>query len=117
MRKRRQPRVAAASVTHRPTVNHTTGRTVPVWPETLDAPDAPRTAAAVGIMLDERFSRLVHTARPAGRTVVTSELSLDLAAMPGAATGSLRSAGELLAVSPDAALAHARLYDDADALV
>lgn len=85
-----------------------------MWPETFAGAYSPTT---LGVMVDEQFSRLTHTVRPRARSVVTSELSVDLVRMTGAATGSLYTDGEVLAVSDDEALARASVRDQADALI
>lgn len=87
------------------------------WPTTYDRGEAGYTAATVGVMVDESFSRAVHPIRPPGRSVVTTELSIDLVAFDGRGDGSLRAAGEVLAASADSALARAELTDHADAVV
>lgn len=87
------------------------------WPATYDRGEAGYSAAAVGVMIDESFSRAVHRIRPPGRSVVTTELSIDLVAFDGRGEGSLRAAGEVLAASANSALARAELTDHADAVV
>jgi acyl-coenzyme A thioesterase PaaI-like protein len=85
-----------------------------VWPESFAGRYS---AATVGVMIDERFSTVIHGVRPTARSVVTSELSVDLVHMTGSATGALRSEGEILASSVDSALARSCVRDAAGGLV
>lgn len=88
-----------------------------IWPESYQSEDWAISFATVGIMIDECFSTVVHAARPSGRTVVTSELSLDLACPSIGAVTALVADGEVLSAGEDRALARASLRSDEAALI
>ena len=68
-------------------------------------------------MIDESFSRVTNAIRPPGRSIVTSELSIDLVEMAGSGDSSLSCDANAVAVSPTAALAHSTLQDAHGAVV
>jgi len=68
-------------------------------------------------MIDESFSRVTNAIRPPGRSIVTSELSIDLVEMAGSGDGPLSCDANAVAVSPNAALAHSTLQDAHRAVV
>jgi acyl-coenzyme A thioesterase PaaI-like protein len=68
-------------------------------------------------MIDESFSRATHAVRPPGRSIVTSELSIDLVNLTDRGGTSLSCAADVLAMSDDAALARSYIRDDDAAIV
>jgi uncharacterized protein (TIGR00369 family) len=88
-----------------------------MWPETYDGRKADYSTTTVGMMIDESFSRVVHQVRPRGRSVVTSELSVDLVDFVGQGVGSVRAQGEVLAASEDSVLARSVLTGQDNAIV
>jgi acyl-coenzyme A thioesterase PaaI-like protein len=88
------------------------------WPATFDASGGARySPATIGVMIDESFSRVTNAIRPPGRSIVTSELSIDLVNMTSSGDTSLNCEAETLAVSVDAALAISSLKDGHGAIV
>ena len=88
------------------------------WPSTFDASHGARySPATIGVMIDESFSRVTNAIRPPGRSIVTSELSIDLVEMTGSGDGPLSCDANAVAVSPNAALAHSTLQDAHRAVV
>ena len=88
------------------------------WPATFDATGGARySPATIGVMIDESFSRVANAIRPPGRSIVTSELSIDLVNTTGSGDASLNCEAEALAVSVDAALALSSLKDDHGAII
>jgi uncharacterized protein (TIGR00369 family) len=74
-------------------------------------------ATTLGVMVDETFAVLVNPVRPPGRSVVSTEISIDLAGFSGRGLGSVRADGEVLIVSEGGALARASITDETAAVV
>jgi len=88
------------------------------WPAVFDSSHGARySPATIGVMIDESFSRVANAIRPPGRSIVTSELSIDLVDMTGKEDASLSCEAAALAVSADAALVHSSLCDEQGAVV
>jgi uncharacterized protein (TIGR00369 family) len=74
-------------------------------------------ATTLGVMVDETFALLINPVRPPGRSVVSTEISIDLAGFSGRGVGSMRADGEVLVATEDAALARAGITDETAAVV
>jgi uncharacterized protein (TIGR00369 family) len=88
------------------------------WPSTFDASDGVRySPTTIGVMIDESFGRVANAIRPAGRAIVTSEISVDLVETAGCGDRSLSCHAEAVTATPDAALVQSTLQDKHHAVV
>ena len=87
------------------------------WPASYEPPQGLFSLTTVGVMLDERFKILTMAIRPSGRSIATSEISIDLAGSLPRPIRRLNSDGELLSAGLEDALAWATLRDEQDAVV
>jgi uncharacterized protein (TIGR00369 family) len=74
-------------------------------------------ATTLGVMVDETFALLINPVRPPGRSVVSTEISIDLAGFSGRGAGSVRAEGEVLVATEEVALARAGITDETAAVV